>query len=508
MSFLLSKVDDVLNRVTMYRLVLYYLMFLLGAAWVRSIVGGLFDPYALLFSIGFLIAVSWLVNTIFAHAFGVAPNSESVYISALILALIITPIASLGDLWFLGWAATWAMASKYILAIRRKHIFNPVALAVALTSLTINQSASWWIGSAEMLPFVLVGGLLLVLKLRKFDLVASFLITACAAVVSLVLIGHQPLATAVEQTLLSSPLFFFACVILTEPLTLPPTRALQRWYALIVGILFVPQFHVGAWYATPEIAILVGNVFAYLVSPKAKLILQLSERKQIAPDIIDLTFKPTKPLVFAPGQYMEWTLGHASPDSRGNRRYFTLASAPTESHIRLGVKFSPDGSSFKQALLDMDAGHEIVAAQLAGEFTLPKNSQQPCVFIAGGIGVTPFRSMIKYLLDANQRRPITLLYVNRTADERVYTDVFDAAQQRLGIKTIYVLTDVRSAPPRWQGRVGYIDAPFIRQTIPNYRDCLFYISGPKGMIDSFRLILAELRVGPRQIKTDLFVGLA
>ena len=92
-------------------------------------------------------------------------NVESTYISALILALIITPLQSYNDLWFLGWAAVLAMASKYILGIKGKHLFNPVAFAVALTYFTINQSASWWVGNATMLPFVLVGGLLVVRKI-------------------------------------------------------------------------------------------------------------------------------------------------------------------------------------------------------------------------------------------------------------------------------------------------------------------------------------------------------
>jgi ferredoxin-NADP reductase len=492
----------------MYRLVLYYLIGLLAAALALSVAGLLFDPYALLFSTAFLLGVAAIANAAFARAFGVAPNSESVYISALILALIITPIGSLNDLWFLGWSAVLAMAAKYMLAIRRKHIFNPVALAVALTALTIDQSASWWIGSAIMLPFVLVGGLLLVRKLRRLDLVASFLITVMLTVLGLSLLGGQSPGAAAWQTLASSPLIFFAGVILTEPLTMPPTRAGQRWYALIVGVLFAPQVHLGGWYATPEIAILVGNLFAYLISPKARLALRLKKRVQIAPDIMDFVFEPAQRLKFAPGQYMEWTLGHRDADSRGNRRYFTLASAPSEDQLRIGVKFAPDGSSFKRALRELAPGQEIMAGQLAGDFTLPRNPQQRCVFLAGGVGITPFRSMIKHLLDTGERRPITLIYVNRTAADIIYRDVLDAAQKRLGIRTIYTLTDARAVPPLWDGQVGYVDAQFIQRAIPDYQRCRFYISGPKGMVDSFRATLADLQVSPRQIKVDFFAGLA
>src|SRR5512140_2936951 len=99
---MLKLIDRLLNRITMYRLVLYYLIFLAAAAFLLSGFGYLsYDPYGVLFSIGFLIAVCWVVNWIFARTYRVSPNVESVYITALILALIINPITKWGDLWFL-----------------------------------------------------------------------------------------------------------------------------------------------------------------------------------------------------------------------------------------------------------------------------------------------------------------------------------------------------------------------------------------------------------------------
>ena len=160
----------------MYRLVLYYLVLLVVVAVVYSFLGILpYNPVMLLYSVIAITLLCWIANTIFAWAFNAPTNVESVYITALILALIITPVSSLD--WhyfiFLGWAAIWAMASKYILAIGKKHIFNPAAFAVALTALTINQSASWWVGTLAMLPFVFFGGILIVRKIlgsvgRKF----------------------------------------------------------------------------------------------------------------------------------------------------------------------------------------------------------------------------------------------------------------------------------------------------------------------------------------------------
>jgi glycine betaine catabolism B len=506
---MLSFLDNQLNRITMYRLVLFVLIFLLVAAVVFSITGVLaYDPFALLFSIAFLLAACALTNWVFARTFGVPSNLESAYISALILALIISPIQSYGDLWFLGWAAVLAMASKYIVAIKGKHLFNPVAFAVALTYFTINQSASWWVGDAPMLPFVLVGGLLVVRKLRRFDLLFSFLAAAIAAVLAASLADGTSAITALQRSLLYSPLLFFGFIFLTEPLTTPPTRKLRVVYGALVGFLFAPLVHLGSFYTTPELALLAGNVFSFIVSPKTMLVLRLKGRAQIAPNTYEFVFAAPRRFAFAPGQYMEWTLGLDDPDSRGNRRYFTLASAPTEGDLRLGVRFYQHSSTFKKALLSMKRDHEIVAAQLAGDFVLPDNPRQPCVFIAGGIGITPFRSMVQYLLDTHQRRPITIFYANHSANEIVYKPVFDRAERELGIQTIYTLTDTRNPPPNWEGRVGRITPEWIRKLTPEYRDAIFYISGPVAMVDAFKQTLRQLGIKEAHIKTDFFAGLA
>ena len=239
-----------------------------------------------------------------------------------------------------------------------------------------------------------------------------------------------------------------------------------------------------------------------------RMVLKLKEKVKVAPDIYDFIFTRVRHFAFSPGQYMEWTLGHDHPDGRGNRRYFTLASAPTEKTLRLGVKFNQKSSTFKKALLRLNTGDEIVAAQLAGDFVLPKNIRQKCVLIAGGVGITPFRSMIKYLLDTHQRRPITLFYANKTIADIAYKDIFDKAQQELGIQTIYTVTEGNNLPSYWKGTIGRITPELIKSEVPDFRRCIFYISGPKGMVDSFKESLAQMNLPNSQIKTDFFSGLA
>lgn len=505
-------IDDFLNRITMYRLVLYYVIGLLAVALIFSIAGLLpFSPLALLFSVAFLTTVCYITNVVFAWAFDAPTNVESVYITALILALIISPIASINNhagIIFLGWAACWSIASKFILAIRKKHLFNPAAFAVALTAITLGHSASWWVGTSVMLPFVIFGGVLMVRKLRRWDLVVGFLVTAALTMgLSSLFAGNDPFLS-ISRLILASPLFFFAFVMLTEPLTTPPTREWRIVYGVLVGWMFAPPTHIGPLYFTPELALLVGNLFSYIVSPKFKLMLTLKAVEKIADDTYDYVFARPANFVFRAGQYLEWTIKAHKADNRGNRRYFTIASAPSEGEVRMGVKFYPNASTFKQQLLEMKPGDQIVASQLAGDFTLPKDPAKKLVFIAGGIGVTPFRSMIQSMVDNEEKRDVTFFYANRSADEIAYKGVFDRASKRLGMKTIYTLTRKEGIPNGWQGAVGYVDEAMIKREVPDYQERYFYISGPQSMITSFKQTLHQLGVSPTHVKTDFFPGFA
>jgi ferredoxin-NADP reductase len=492
----------------MYRLVLFVLIGLIGIAVILASFHLLpFSPLALLASSLFLVIMCWAMNTIFAFVLNVPTNIESASITALILALIIDPAQSPIDFQFLGWAAILAMASKYIVALYKKHLFNPAAIAVVITSCVLGKSASWWVGTVSILPVMLIGGWLVARKLRQEDMLWSFCAAVLVGVGTMTFVQGGTVFLQLEHLLIQSPLFFFACIMLTEPATAPPTKNLRRLYAVLTGILFIPQIHINTLYSTPEIALVVGNSFAYLVSPKRKVVLKLSKKKKMAPDIVDFVFKPSQKLSFVPGQYMEFTLAHPHPDSRGNRRYFTLASSPTENAVHLGIRFSEQGSSFKKALSHIDGRTQIIGAQIAGDFTLPPDPEQKLVFIAGGIGITPFRSMLKYLLDSQERRDIVLFYANKTVDEIVYKDVLSTAQAKLGVKTFYTLTDTAAAPKGWSGSLGRISEEMIQKAVPDYKERIYYLSGPPNMVKAYEQVLKNMQIKNSQIKKDFFPGL-
>jgi glycine betaine catabolism B len=505
---MIKLLDYVLDRVTMYRLVLYVLIGLISVAAILAYVHLLsFSPSALLLSTAFLVGMCWAANSLLAAIFKVPTNVESVYITALILALILDPAKSLADLQFLGWAAVLAMASKYVLSLYNKHLFNPAAIAVVITAFTLGYSASWWVGTASMLPAVLIGGYLLVRKLREERIVSIFTVTSLVTICIVSMAQGLSITKELQQLLVESPLFFFATIMFTEPLTMPPTQKLRDIYAIMVGVLFVPQMHVGPIYSTPELALVVGNLYTYIVSPKHKVMLKLRRKSTIAANIVDFVFKPSHRLAFEPGQYMEFTLAHPHPDSRGNRRYFTLASSPTEENLRLGVRFYPEGSSFKRAMSRLDNRTTMLAGQVAGDFTLPKDPDQKLVFIAGGIGITPFRSMLKYLIDTKEPGDIVLFYVNKTADEIAYKDVLTQAQTLPGIRVFYTLTDTGALPRNWDGLTGRINDSTIRKLVPDYQERTFYVSGPPDMVRATESTLKQMQVNPNQMKKDFFPGL-
>ncbi len=505
---MMTLIDNQLNKITMYRLVLYYVAGLLVIAFGLGFFGLVpNNPMTLAFTTAFITFVCWATNQLFARVMRVPVNTESIWITAFILALIM-PSVSFDDtlgLEGLALASFVAIASKFVLAIGRKHVFNPVAIGVVASAMLIDQPATWWVGgNLEMLPFVLIGGLLVVRKMQRFDMISSFILANLAT--TLLTTDAETYSGALQETVLYTPLFFAAFAMLTEPLTAPADKVWRMVYGAIIGVLACANITYGDYYFTPELAFLVGNVFAFIVSPKGRFKLTLLRVEKMANGCFDFVFKPDRPLSFKAGQYVDWTLGVRNADDRGNRRPFTIASAPSETEVRLGVKFYSEPSAFKRSLAVLKPGAFIYASHVAGSFVLPKSRDEKMVFIAGGIGITPFRSMVQELINKGDPRELVLLYGNNKADEIAYTDVFDRAEREIGMKTVYAVNNAEGADTNMHR--GFIDAALITREVPDFRERTFYISGPRGMVVKFQSVLKELGVAHSKIKVDFFPGFA
>ena len=478
----------------MYRLVLYGLTALAALAVILGFVGVLaYGAAGMLISLWLLIAVCWGTNKLFAQVLGAPRNIESEYITAFILFFLLAPVASPSDAGWIVAAGVIAMASKYIFAIKKRHIFNPAAVAAVTVGLLGSTVSIWWVGTPVMLPFVAIFGLLVVRKIRRFDLFWSFVLSSVVATIVYDLYIGVAVQSALLQTFLSWPLVFFATIMLTEPLTTPPAQRMRIAYGVLTGILFAVPFHLGILYASPALALVLGNIFSYLVSPKQRIVLRFVSKQKLSANVYEFAFAPNAQLTFAPGQYMEWTLPHRKSDTRGNRRYFTIASAPGDEHIKLGVRISPEPSSFKKALMHLERDAVLSAASLAGEFTLPADASQKLVFIAGGVGITPFASMLRDLIARAHKRDIVLIYAASTEEDFAYRDVLDAAKAAVGLKVVYV--------PK-----VLISDELIKKEVPDYKTRMFYLSGPNAMVRTYRTLLLTLGVHRLKIKTDYFPG--
>ncbi len=490
----MNILDSFLNRITMYRLLLLGLTALAAYAWVLSVFGFLSYPWwALLGSLVILWIACAGSEYILAMLFHRPVNIESQWITAFILFFTLAPLASVSDALLVALAGVLAIASKYILVIHKRHLFNPAAASLLIMTLAGTGLASWWVAAPVLLPGVAILGLLIVRKIHRFDALLSFVLAAAAVLIfSGFMQGRDPIAT-VQTLLLSWPLVFFGTIMLTEPFTMPPSRPLRIVYGVIVGALFSSQFHFGFLYATPQFALIMGNLYAYIVGSKQKLSLRFKSKQMLSPTVYEFTFTPDQQLDFEAGQYMEWTLEHKKPDARGNRRYFTVASAPHEAEVRLGARIGEKSSTFKNALMALAPGGTLAAGSVSGDFTLPKDASKKLVFIAGGIGITPFISMIRHMIGKEEKRNVTLLYAANTADDFAYKNILDEAASTIGLKVAY-LAGVK------------ITEETLRTYAPTIAEHTFYISGPEGMVRAYKTLLRNMGVPARQIKTDYFPG--
>ena len=489
----------------MYRLMVYGLAALLFAGVAASLTDRLaFSAEALLASSAVIIATCFIADRTLPVLWDAASNKDSSLITALILCCIMPPETNVHDLALLALTGLLAIASKYILAYRYKHLFNPAAIAAVILGLTGWLPATWWIGSPAMIPATVIFGLIMLRKLRHFQLFFSFLAASLVIALFLGVLHHLSIGYTFSTLFKSSPLIFLGTVMLTEPATTPPRLWQQSIYGLIVGGLFTSQLRFGIVSATPELSLIVGNVYAYTVSPKYKLRLRLTERRQLAPQIYDLSFAGAKRLQFEPGQYLAWTLPQTRSDSRGNRRVFSIASATNEDEVHFAVKVPPSGSSFKQALLALEPGQSITAGHLAGDFVLPKRLNQKLVFIAGGIGITPFVSMIKTMIKTGQSRDITLLYLVADPADYCYVDVWQQAE-KLGLHVIPILTG-ENGRKNWPGLTGRLTYEMLRTQIPDYAERRYYISGPNALVESYSALLRQRGIKRHNIVTDHFSG--
>lgn len=516
LTALWNRVFALLGRVSMYRLVYLALAALAVIAILLSffdLVGP--DPLPLVVTLLVLSAVCVGVDAAAQRVLNLPWRLESSLITAHILLFVLRPTVELAGLLGIALAAAVASLSKYVLAWRGRHVFNPAAVgATVLTLLSLAWpdlgASSWWVGTPALAAPVLVLGLAVLVRTEKVRVVAMFLVVAVA--VAVVRVGAQYRAAGVEvealdvlgPVLWSSPFLFLGAFMLSEPLTLPPRRWQQFTVAAVVGVLAGWPIPIGDITLGQERALLVGNLVAFAFAVRTAVRLTLVARAEPTPSVQELTFRVHDRLAFLPGQYLELEVPHRHPDARGTRREFSIASAPEDLPL-LKVAFK-DGSStkppssYKKALAEVEPGHELAITGVWGDFLLPKRDAAPILMVAAGIGVTPFVSQLRHARAAGRERDIVLVYVASDAAELAYRDDIEAS----GVRVV-VFTRDRPAdlPEHWRWAQGVrLDADGLVRVVPDIASRHAYISGPAALIAD----LAPALERARSITTDAFSG--
>jgi ferredoxin-NADP reductase len=217
-----------------------------------------------------------------------------------------------------------------------------------------------------------------------------------------------------------------------------------------------------------------------------------------ADNIRTFYFKPEQAVRYTAGQYIELHIPHKNPDDRGTKRWFTVSSSPNDELLTITTKYAGDkSSSFKKALFRLIPGTELDMAEPMGDFVLPKLIQTPLIFVAGGIGMTPFHSILKWLAETGEARPIKLLYGVRNEDEIIFQETFDKA----GIQPTIVVSEPSDA---WGGERGRITAELILGIKKPSDDTLVYVSGPEPMVQGLAQDLHKAGLAKHQVVSDEF----
>lgn len=505
--WIMSPIERVLDSITMYRVVLYGLTALVVAGLALTSLGIIqISPLALFLSLVSIISVAVATHYVCAYVTGAPANIESTFITAFILTLILNPSYAPADIGVNMAITILAIAGKYILVYKHRHIVNPAVLALVIGGVSGYASVAWWVGSRYMLPLVLIVGLAVAIKTRRLALVALY-VASSSAVVTALYFGSYPVLEVLSEHFLSTPVLFFATIMLTEPLTMPPTRNLQYAYVLMVSVLASIPLSFGPFHTTPELALLIGNVWMFAAVLPKRLTLSFLKRVEVGKNTFEYYFKTPSPANHTPGQYFEWTLPHSNPDLRGIRRYFTISSAPHSDEVSFTIKHlepKDTQSSWKRTIQEIQPNGTVYAAQLAGDFTLGYPTPR-AVWIAGGIGVTPFMSMIRAATQKSEKLDVTLLYCNRTEGDIAFKEEVARAEM-IGVRTVHFLGEAPTQPLVFEK--GFVTQDAIKKHVPLWSDSKFFISGPPSLVASYETMLVDMGVSTGNIVVDYFPGLA
>jgi glycine betaine catabolism B len=262
-------------------------------------------------------------------------------------------------------------------------------------------------------------------------------------------------------------------------------------------------------------------------TPSSNFSLSLTEKQKIeGTDIMTFKFTKDEYTEYKAGQFAFFPLDNVNNDSRGPVRHFSLTSSPTEDALIISTRIRD--TPYKQRMSTIQEGEQVKVSKPQGNFVLHDDYSKPAIFLSGGIGVTPFRSMIKYATDKQLPLKITMFDSNRNMQNILYKDEFDKwAAQNQNLKIVYTITEeekdteqeqhrmadvsgnATETKGNWSGERGRIDRTMIERHLSKEEisNAIFYICGPPGMINALEgLLQKQFQIQEGRIKVEEFTG--
>lgn len=231
------------------------------------------------------------------------------------------------------------------------------------------------------------------------------------------------------------------------------------------------------------------------------------KKEQVSKDAFAFYFDRTKvQFDFLPGQYVRMYLPGTDIDGRGDKRPFTLASSPFEKeHVMIITRVIQ--STFKKRLSELSVGEKIKFYGPMGGFVLHEEEKSEQVFLAGGIGITPFLSMISYVDGKKLPLKITLFVSFSTVEDVIFKEKLEEiAQRNRNIKMVYTVTKPEESRLPWNGETGRISEELIRKYIKDYLKTLYCIVGPPAMVSAIEELVSKMGVSSQRILIENFTG--
>lgn len=233
----------------------------------------------------------------------------------------------------------------------------------------------------------------------------------------------------------------------------------------------------------------------------------LDASKEIAEGTMAFQFRKPNGFIFVPGQAIDLTLSDASAatDDQNARHTFSIVSAPFESQLMVATRMRD--SVFKRALKSLPFGSQVTIEGPLGKFGLHSDHARAAIFIAGGIGITPFVSILREAANAQLPQRLILLYSNRRPEDTAFlTELQQLEEQNPHFRLVATMTEMHASRRLWPNHTGFITADLVASVVGDLRKPVFYVVGPPGMVESMRHTLTQSGIDGHDIRSEEFYG--